>query len=232
MLALTFAALLSYPLLLLRLEDRAGSFPRPLTAQEERDCLERASQGDEEARNTLIEHNLRLVAHIVKKYYTKTRDQDDLISIGTIGLIKGISTYKPDKGVRLATYASRCIENEILMYFRAQRKSAGDVSLSETIDSDAEGGNLSLMDVVCAEDDVFERLSSQDVYARLRRHVREGLEPREREIVTLRYGLAGGRRLTQKETAEKLGISRSYVSRIEKKALEKLKTLLEDEERV
>lgn len=231
-LALTFAALLSYPLLLLRLDDHAGSFPRPLTAQEERDCLERASRGDEEARSMLIEHNLRLVAHIVKKYYTKTRDQDDLISIGTIGLIKGISTYKPDKGVRLATYASRCIENEILMYFRAQRKSAGDVSLSETIDSDADGGNLSLMDVVCAEDDVFERLSSQDVYVRLRRHVREGLDPRERQIVTLRYGLAGGRRLTQKETAEKLGISRSYVSRIEKKALEKLKTLLEDEERV
>lgn len=231
-LALTFAALLSYPLLLLRLDNPAGSFPRPLTSQEEREYLELAAQGDEAARGKLIEHNLRLVAHIVKKYYTKTRDQDDLISIGTIGLIKSISTYKPDKGVRLATYASRCIENEILMYFRSQRKSAGDVSLSETIDSDSDGGNLSLMDVVSDEDDVFERLTSQDVYLRLRRHVEEGLEPREREIVVLRYGLHGGKRLTQKETADKLGISRSYVSRIEKRALEKLKALLEDEERV
>ncbi len=231
-LALTFAALLSYPFLLLRLENPAGSFPRPLTAQEERDYLALAAQGDEAARSKLIEHNLRLVAHIVKKYYTRTRDQDDLISIGTIGLIKGISSYKPDKGVRLATYASRCIENEILMYFRSQRKSAGDLSLSDTIDSDSDGGNLSLMDVVSVEDDAFERLSSEDVYARLRRHVEQGLEPREREIVTLRYGLGGRKRLTQKETADRLGISRSYVSRIEKKALEKLKALLEDEERV
>ncbi len=227
MLAITFAALLSYPFLLLRVSPSAGSFPRPLTAAEERELLEKCSQGDEEARGTLIEHNLRLVSHIIKKYYTKTRDQDDLISIGTIGLIKGISTYKPDKGVRLATYASRCIENEILMYFRSQRKSAGDVSLSETIDADGDGNNLSLMDVICSEDDVFERLSAQEIYADLRRCVEEGLEDREREIIKLRYGLSGAKRLTQKETASILGISRSYVSRIEKKALDKLRVMLE-----
>ncbi len=226
MLSITFAALLSYPFLLLKLVNPAGSFPRTLTAAEERDCLERAAEGDEEARNKLIEHNLRLVAHIVKKYYTRTPDQDDLISIGTIGLIKGISTYRPDKGVRLATYASRCIENEILMYFRSQRKSAGDLSLSDTIDADGDGNNLSLMDVICAEDDVFERLSAQEIYGRLREFVETGLEERERQIVKLRYGLGRETRLTQRETAEKLGISRSYVSRIEKRALEKLKALL------
>lgn len=232
MLAATFAALLSYPFLLLRLGSQAGSFPRPLTAAEEREYLEKAAQGDENARAKLIEHNLRLVAHIIKKYYTRTRDQDDLISIGTIGLIKGISTYKPDKGVRLATYASRCIENEILMYFRSQRKSAGDLSLSDAIDSDGDGGNLSLMDVVCSEDDVFERLSSQEIYVRLRRHVEEGLDPREREVIKARYGLGRQGRLTQREAAEKLGISRSYVSRIEKRALDKLRALLEEDEKI
>ena len=229
MLSIAFASLLSYPFLLLRVTNPSGSFPKALPEAQERECLERAAAGDEEARNTLIEHNLRLVAHIVKKYYTRTRDQDDLISIGTIGLIKGISTYKPDKGVRLATYASRCIENEILMYFRSQRKSAGDLSLSDSIDGDGEGSSLSLMDVICAEDDVFERLSSQEVYGRLRYFVENGLEPRERQVVTLRYGLLGGPRLTQKQTAEKLGISRSYISRIEKKALDKLRALLEAE---
>ena len=229
-LSLTFAALLSYPFLLLRVTNTAGSFPRPLTAQEEREYLDRAAAGDEEARGILIERNLRLVAHIIKKYYTKTRDQDDLISIGTIGLIKGISTYRPDKGVRLATYASRCIENEILMYFRREKKSAGDLSLSDSIDADGDGNSLSLMDVVCAEDDVFERLSSQEIYMQLRGSVRDILDPREREIITARYGLGGRKRLTQRETAEAMGISRSYVSRIEKRALEKLRNKLEEGE--
>ncbi len=229
-LSLTFAALLSYPFLLLRVTNTAGSFPRPLTAQEEREYLDRAAAGDEEARGILIERNLRLVAHIIKKYYTKTRDQDDLISIGTIGLIKGISTYRPDKGVRLATYASRCIENEILMYFRREKKSAGDLSLSDSIDADGDGNSLSLMDVVCAEDDVFERLSSQEIYMQLRGYVRDILDPREREIITARYGLGGRKRLTQRETAEAMGISRSYVSRIEKRALEKLRNKLEEGE--
>ncbi len=229
MLSVAFASLLSYPFLLLRVTNPAGSFPRTLSAAQEREYLDRAAQGDEEARSRLIEHNLRLVAHIVKKYYTRTRDQDDLISIGTIGLIKGISTYRPDKGVRLATYASRCIENEILMYFRSQRKSAGDLSLSDTIDADGDGNELSLMDVISAEDDIFERLSSQEVYGRLRHFVETGLEPREREVVSCRYGLFGLPRLTQRQTAEKLGISRSYISRIEKRALEKLRVLLEAE---
>jgi len=229
MLYATFALLLSYPFLALRLQSSGGSFPKPLSAQEERECLERCAAGDMEARSVLIERNLRLVAHIIKKYYTQAGDQDDLISIGTIGLIKGISTYKQDKGVRLATYASRCIENEVLMYFRRQRKSAGDLSLSDAIDTDKEGGELSLMDVVCVEDDVLEDLSSEETYAKLREYVGALLEGREREIVTLRYGLGGAAPMTQREIADSLGISRSYVSRIEKKALEKLKKRLTED---
>ncbi len=226
MLAAVFAALLSYPFLLLRLTGTAGSFPKPLTAEEERVYLERYASGDIEARNVLIERNLRLVAHIIKKYYTQSCDQDDLISIGTIGLIKGISTYKTDKGVRLATYASRCIENEILMHFRSQKKTAGDLSLSDSIDTDKEGNDLSLMDVVCVEDDIFEELGSREIYAQLRGYVEDTLNPREREIIKMRYGLGGRKRMTQREVAEQCGISRSYVSRIEKKALEKLKDKL------
>ena len=175
--------------------------------------MERCAEGDIEARNILIERNLRLVAHIIKKYYTQSGDQDDLISIGTIGLIKGISTYRPDKGVRLATYASRCIENEILMYFRSQKKSAGDLSLSDSIDTDKEGNNLSLMDVICAEDDIFEELGSRELYAQLRNYVRTELDEREKAVINMRYGLEGGNRMTQREVADKCGISRSYVSR-------------------
>lgn len=229
MLAAVFAALLSYPFLLLRLTGTSGSFPKPLTAAEERDYLEKYAEGDIEARNVLIERNLRLVAHIIKKYYTQACDQDDLISIGTIGLIKGISTYRADKGVRLATYASRCIENEILMYFRSQKKSAGDLSLSDSIETDKEGNDLSLMDVVCAEDDIFEELGAREIYAQLREYVETILNEREREIILMRYGLGGKRRMTQREVADKCGISRSYVSRIEKKALEKLKEKLIEE---
>ena len=217
--------LLSYPALMLRLST-GGSFPKPLTAQEEQEYLDRYAQGDLEARNVLIERNLRLVAHIIKKYYTQTCDQDDLISIGTIGLIKGISSYKPDKGVRLATYASRCIENEILMYFRGTKKSANDISLSDSIDTDREGNSLSLMDVICVDEDMFEDLAGRELCGMLRSHV-ELLEPREREIINLRYGLNGGQPLPQREVAKKLGISRSYVSRIEKKAIERLRELLE-----
>lgn len=217
--------LLSYPALMLRLST-GGSFPKPLTAQEEQEYLDRYAQGDLEARNVLIERNLRLVAHIIKKYYTQTCDQDDLISIGTIGLIKGISSYKPDKGVRLATYASRCIENEILMYFRGTKKSANDISLSDSIDTDREGNSLSLMDVICVDEDMFEDLAGRELCGMLRSRV-ELLEPREREIINLRYGLNGGQPLPQREVAKKLGISRSYVSRIEKKAIERLRELLE-----
>jgi len=167
----------------------SGSFPRPLKAEEERMYLERMAQGDLEARNILIEHNLRLVAHIMKKYYTPNGDQDDLISIGTIGLIKGISTFKPDKNVRLATYASRCIENEILMHFRAQRKLQGEVSLSDSIDGDGDGNSLSLMDTISVDDNMLEELDARDSCAKVRRCVKRCLDEREAMIITLRYGL-------------------------------------------
>ena len=204
-----------------------GSFPKPLSAREERDYLARAAEGDLEARNILIERNLRLVAHIMKKYYTQASDQEDLISIGTIGLIKGISTFQPEKGTRLATYAARCIENEILMHFRGQKKSATDVSLSDYIETGKDGTSLSLMDVVCSDEDVFDQLSEQELIGRMSRAVQTVLEPREREILRMRYGLSGTTPLTQREVAEQCGISRSYVSRIEKKALRKLREELE-----
>ena len=175
--------------------------------------LERMAQGDLEARNILIEHNLRLVAHIMKKYYTPNGDQDDLISIGTIGLIKGISTFKPDKNVRLATYASRCIENEILMHFRAQRKLQGEVSLSDSIDGDGDGNSLSLMDTISVDDNMLEELDARDSCAKVRRCVKRCLDEREAMIITLRYGLNARPPLTQREIAAQCGISRSYVSR-------------------
>ena len=206
-----------------------GSFPKPLTAREEREYLERAAQGDLEARNVLIERNLRLVAHIMKKYYTQTSDQEDLISIGTIGLIKGISTFDPKKGARLATYAARCVENEILMYFRGQRKSASDVSLSECIETGRDGNALSLMDVICSEEDLFEQLSEKEIYGRLHAAVNTCLTPREQRIILLRYGLGNRKPLTQREIAVQCGISRSYVSRIEKRALQKLEDALTKE---
>ena len=208
----------------LRLDRSSGSFPRPLKPDEERDCLERYAAGDDKAREALIVHNLRLVAHIVKKYYAASSDQDDLISIGTIGLIKGISTFKPDKGVRLATYASRCIENEILMHFRAQKKLQGEVSLSDTLDAESEGGSLSLMDVIQVDDTMLEDLSVKDAGTAIRQSVEECLDDREKLVITLRYGLNGRSPLTQREIAQACGISRSYVSRIEKKALEKLRS--------
>ena len=204
-----------------------GSFPRPLRSEDERQYLERLARGDMEARNALIEHNLRLVAHIIKKYYTQTGDQDDLISIGTIGLIKGISTFRPDKNVRLATYASRCIENEILMYFRAQRRLQGEVSLSDSIDGEGEGNALSLMDVIRVDDNMLEELDTRDACARVRRCVARCLDQREAMIITLRYGLNNCQPLTQREIAARCGISRSYVSRIEKKALKKLEQAME-----
>ena len=205
----------------------AGSFPRPLQAEEEREYLERFANGDLEARNKLVEHNLRLVSHILKKYYVQDGDHDDLISIGTIGLIKGISTFKPDKKVRLATYASRCGENEILMHFRSQRKYQGDVSLSDSIDSDREGNALSLMDVISVEDDMLENLDARDSCAKVRRCVEHCLTEREAKVISLRYGLDGEGPRTQREIASSCGISRSYVSRLEKKALGKLREAME-----
>ena len=204
-----------------------GSFPKPLSAAEEREYLARYAAGDPEARNVLIERNLRLVAHIIKKYYTQNADQEDLISIGTIGLIKGISSFDPSKGARLATYAARCIENEILMYFRSQKKLQGEVSLSDSIDSDQEGDTLQLMDVVGVDDTMLEDLYDRDNALRLRQLIGSHLTPRESEIIRLRYGLGGSIPLTQREVASSFGISRSYVSRIEKRALEKLRAELE-----
>ena len=206
----------------LRLNGSAGSFPKPLSAAEERECLERWAAGDLEARNVLIEHNLRLVAHIIKKYYTQSADQEDLISIGTIGLIKGVSSYKSEKGVRLATYCARCIENEILMYFRSQKKMQGEVSLSDSIDTDQDGNSLSFMDVISVDDTMLDDLSASETQGRLRRLVYTCLTPRETQIIEQRYGLNGKTPKTQREVAALCGISRSYVSRLEKKALEKL----------
>jgi len=219
--------LLTHSLLLsLHLAGSTGSFPRPLTAAEERDCLARLADGDLEARNMLIERNLRLVAHIVKKYYAQGSEQDDLISIGTIGLIKGISSFKAERGTRLATYAAKCIENELLMYFRSRRKLQNEVLLSETLDADSDGGALSLLDMVGVDDTMYADLQDREDCVCVRRLVGEVLTPREREIVTLRYGLGGSMPLTQREVAVRMGISRSYVSRIEKRALEKLEDAL------
>ena len=208
--------------MLLSLHLSNGSFPRPLSAKEERACVARMLEGDMDARNTLIEHNLRLVAHIVKKYYTQSEEQDDLVSVGTIGLIKGVSSYRPEKGTRLATYAAKCIENEILMYFRSRKKLQGEVSLNDSLDSDADGESLYLMDVVGVEDTMYLDIQDHDDCLLVRKLVRDCLTEREREVVTMRYGLGGKMPRTQREVAQKLGISRSYVSRIEKRALQKL----------
>ena len=216
------ALLLSAVYMILRVQGSGGSFPRPLTSEEEQDLIQRMLDGEKQARDLLIEHNLRLVAHIVKKYYAEPAEQDDLISIGTIGLIKAVSTYRPDKKVKLATYAARCIENEILMHFRSSRKTASEVSLSETLDSDGEGNSLALMDVISCEDENLHEIELSDRYQQLYEHMNTCLDDREKQVIALRYGLGGSEPLTQREIAGKYGISRSYVSRIEKKALHKL----------
>lgn len=230
MLSSAFLLLFGNVFLSLRLGNGSqSSFPRTLKPEEEKEYLDDwLDNGSMEARNKLIEHNLRLVAHIIKKYYSQSSDVDDLISIGTIGLIKGVSSYKPEKNVRLATYASRCIENEILMHFRAMKKCAGDLSLSDTIDTDGEGNSLSLMDILSQDDDMLENISAAEMKQQLIYYVRNVLDDRERDIIILRYGLSGGKALPQREVAEKCGISRSYVSRIEKKAIEKLRNAFGD----
>lgn len=200
-----------------------GSFPKPLTAREEREYLERAAQGDLEARNVLIERNLRLVAHIMKKYYTQTSDQEDLISIGTIGLIKAINTFRADKNIKLATYASRCIENEILMYLRKNSSQRTEVSLDEPLNTDWDGKELLLSDVLGTEGDVVMRPIEADVDRKLLRDAVAKLSGREQEIITMRFGLGGRRELTQKEVADRLGISQSYISRLEKRIITRLR---------
>lgn len=206
------------------------SFPKPLSAKEEKECLKRCREGDRQARDCLIERNLRLVAYIAKKYTMGDKDMDDLISIGTIGLIKGIDSFDESKNIRLATYAARCVENELLMFMRSSRKSAKDVYLYDSIGSDKEGNEINLMDIIEYEDeDVVERVTRQGYISRLDGYVQEVLTEREQEILRMRYGLDGGEEKTQREIAAIYGISRSYVSRIEKKALEKLKRCYEEE---
>ena len=197
--------------LLCSLQLQTGSFPKPLTAEEEREYLTRSAAGDLEARNILIERNLRLVTHIMKKYYALESDQEDLISIGTIGLIKAVSTFDGSKGARLATYAARCIENEILMHFRAQRKSAQDVSLSDYIETGGDGAALSLMDVVSEDTDLLEQVSAQETVHQLRRVMYHCLTEQERRVLAMRYGLDGQPPKRQREVAQACGISRSYI---------------------
>ena len=205
-----------------------GSFPKPLSAAEEREYLRRYAQGDQEARDVLIERNLRLVAHIIKKYYASYRDQEDLISIGTIGLIKAASSFNSGKGTKFATYASRCIENEILMYFRQKKKSMQDVSISDPIDVDKDGNSITLMDIVQGDENILDSIDLSIQSQKLYHFIEHNLEPREQKILAYRYGLYNLRPMPQREVAKKLNISRSYVSRIEKKALEKLKGYFEE----
>lgn len=202
-------------------------FPPPLTCEQEKALVERLSKGDSAARDELIEHNLRLVAHIAKKYVTRERSLDDLISIGTIGLIKAVGTYDPVKAKSVATYASRCVENEILMSLRSEKKHAGEVSLEEPIGTDRDGNEITLSDIIADNgDSVVETVITNSNGQSLRSAVREVLTPRERCVIEMRYGLIDGRMMAQKEVGHKLCISRSYVSRIEKKALEKLNSCL------
>ncbi len=200
-----------------------NSFPNPLSDEEEAECIEKMLSGDIEARNKLIEHNLRLVAHVVKKYSQTKEEVEELISIGTIGLIKGITSFNPKKGVRLATYASRCIDNEILMLIRSNKKSQNDVSLNDPIGTDKEGNQILLVDVMSSDEEVADIIELKSQVKKLRENILSELDERERRIIIKRYGLDGNKPLTQRELAKKLDISRSYISRIEKKAVSKLK---------
>ncbi|MBE6588253.1 MAG: sigma-70 family RNA polymerase sigma factor [Ruminococcaceae bacterium] len=202
--------------------DIQSHFPPPLPKDRERELFFCCRDGDEGARGLLIEHNLRLVAHIVRKYYSQGENHEDLISVGTIGLIKAVDSFKPENGARFATYGAKCIQNEILMYFRSKKKSAGEVSINETIDTDRDGNPLTYMDIIRCEDTIADDLHKKLRIGEALRIMRRELDDREREIIRLRYGIGGIEPLTQRETAERLGISRSYVSRIEKVALGKL----------
>lgn len=205
-----------------------GSFPPPLSAKEEAECFRlMREEGDEKARARLIEHNLRLVAHIVKKYNTEKEEQDDLISIGTIGLIKAVDSFDFKNGARFATYASKCLQNEILMYFRSKKKTQCEVSINETIDTDKDGNPLTYTDVISCDDTIADDIDKKLKTAGALRAVQNVLNEREREIIVLRYGLGDIKPVTQREIAKRMGISRSYVSRIEKAALEKIYESLE-----
>ena len=199
-------------------------FPPPLPAAEERAAFAAKAKGDDEARERLILHNLRLVAHIVRKYYGSAKNQEDLVSIGTIGLVKAVDTFNPTNGARFATYAAKCIQNEILMHFRAQKKLSAEVSINETIDVDRDGNPLTYIDVIATEENIEEETDLHIKSEQLGRLLKTVLDERERQIISLRYGLLGDGPLTQREVADLLGISRSYVSRIEKGALDTLRT--------
>ena len=205
----------------------SSCFPKPLKKKEEEEALERLARGDKNARALLIERNLRLVSHIVKKYYSKTNDTEDLISIGTIGLIKAIDSFNPDKGIRLATYASRCIENEILMHFRNIKKNASDVYLGDSLESDRDGNPLTLQDTISDNRDMAEDLEKKIRWEKAAEYLENLEDEREREIIILRYGLDNKKPLTQREVAARLNISRSYVSRIEKKVLSDMRKNIE-----
>ena len=201
----------------------AESFPPPLSKKEETETIEKMLLGDEAAKEKLIKHNLRLVAHIIKKYYSTYSDQDDLISIGTIGLIKGINSFKPEKGTKLATYVSRCIENEILMYLRNIKKTSQEISFSEPIDVDNEGNPLTLMDIISIDDTIIEDIDYKEKLKRTIEIIDNIKNKREKQIIIMRYGLDGNQPQTQKEVAKALKISRSYVSRIEKRIIEAIR---------
>lgn len=207
--------------------DTTSIFPEPLSPSEEKKYIERMKQGDKKAREVLIERNLRLVAHIIKKYYQTNTETDELISVGTVGLIKAINTYDPSKGVKLATYTSRCIDNEILMFFRGQKKTALDISFDEPIETDSEGNPLTLMDIIATDDTVLEEICLKTNTSKLIKFVNEIENKREREIIIMRYGLDGRAPRTQNEIAKMYNISRSYVSRIETKCLKKLRKKFE-----
>lgn len=203
--------------------DTTSIFPEPLSPEDEKIYVEKLKSGDKKAKDVLIERNLRLVAHIIKKYYQTNAETDELISVGTVGLIKAINTYDPDKGVKLATYASRCIDNEILMFFRGQKKTALDISFDEPIETDSEGNPLTLMDIVAVDDTILDEIYTKTNTAKLIKFINEIENPREREIIIMRYGLDGKAPRTQNEIAKMYNISRSYVSRIETKCLKRLR---------
>lgn len=204
------------------------TFPQPLTAREEREYLKRYKEGDREAKNVLINRNMRLVAHVIKKYQSSDYEMEDLLSVGTIGLIKAVNTYNMDKGSRLATYAAKCVENEILMLFRAGKKFSREVSIYDPIGTDKDGETVSLMDILETEgkeaiEQIILKQDVKDLYAAYEKELKET----EKAVIRMRYGLFGSREHTQREVAKQLGISRSYVSRIEKKAIEKLREAFE-----
>ena len=202
-------------------------FPPPLPAEEEQKCFLKMAEGDEDARQRLILHNLRLVAHIVRKYYASARSPEDLVSIGTIGLVKAVDTFRPENGARFATYASKCIQNEILMHFRSQKKFAAEISINETIDVDRDGNPLTYSDIISTDEDIAEEIDKKMLTAKMMHLIDVRLSERERQIIMMRYGIGGIKPMAQREVAAALGISRSYVSRIEKNALESLRDALE-----